>query len=89
MLTKEQCQRKLFNLGIKLGCSPNLISNRLLSKDDKQDMLNGLITDDELECHVKAWLSNRMPDYANGKTSPYVEKDELPMQRYRGIGKSG
>ena len=80
-LTREQCQKKLFQLGIKLGVSPKLISLRLLSKEDKEDMLNGLLTDDALECHVKVWISNKMPDYANGNTDPYkppeVKRDTL------------
>lgn len=87
MLTKEQCQKKLFNLGIKLGVSPKLISTRLLSKEDKEDMLNGLLSDDALECHVKVWKDAGMPDYANGLTEPYKPAPELPMARHRGIGK--
>jgi hypothetical protein len=86
MLTKEQCQKNLFQLGIKLGVSPKLISTRLLSKEDKQDMLNGLIPDEALECHVKVWMDNGMPDYANGSDARYKPAPELPMQRYRGRG---
>lgn len=89
MLTAEQCKKKLFNIGIKLGVSPNLISTRLLSLDDKNDMLSGLISDEALECHVLAWKESEMPDYANGHTSPYRPLSDLPMKRYRGIGKSG
>lgn len=86
-LTKEQCQKKLFNLGIKLGVSPKLISTRLLSNEDKQDMLEGLIPDEALECHVKCWMEAGMPDYANGLTERYKPAPDLPMNRYRGIGK--
>lgn len=87
MLTKEQCQRRLFHLGLKLGVSPKLISTRLLSNDDKQDMVEGLIPDEALECHVRCWMEAGMPDYANGHTEPYRPKDDLPMNRYRGNGK--
>lgn len=87
-LTPEQCKSKLFKLGIKLGVSPKLIATRLLSVDDKNDMLNGLVPDDALECHVIAWMDAGMPDYANGKFEPYKPPPELPMQRYRGAGKS-
>lgn len=48
-----------------------LISNRLLSKDDKEDMQKGLISIESLISHVKVWQSNNMPDYANGKFEPY------------------
>lgn len=60
---------------------------RLLSPDDKQDMLNGLIPDEALEVAVKCWMEAGMPDYANGLTERYRPKDDLPMQRYRGNGK--
>jgi hypothetical protein len=52
-------------------------------------MLSGLISDEALECHVLAWKESEMPDYANGHTSPYRPLSDLPMKRYRGIGKSG
>ncbi|CAB4152125.1 hypothetical protein UFOVP685_32 [uncultured Caudovirales phage] len=87
MLTKEQCQRKLFNIGIKLGVAPKLISTRLLSNDDKQDMLNGLIPDETLFVAVQCWMEAGMPDYAHGNTERYKPPPDKPMQRYRGIGK--
>jgi len=52
-------------------------------------MLNGLITDESLVTHVKVWIANKMPYYAIGSTETYKPSSELPMQRYRGIGKSG
>ena len=48
-----------------------LISTRLLSKDDKDDMLTGLIPIDSLVTGVKMWIESGMPDYANGHTRPY------------------
>lgn len=65
-----------------------LISSRLLSKEDKQDMLSGLISVEDLIVQVKAWIEAGMPDYANGKFEPYRHKREEPLSRYRGIGKS-
>lgn len=75
-MTVAQCKSKLFKLGIKLGVSPNLISTRLLSKADKEDMLNGLLPDEALEFHVKVWMKAGMPDYANGLTDPYKPPEE-------------
>jgi hypothetical protein len=74
MLTREQCQKKIFQAGVKLGVSPKLISVRLLSKEDKADMLCGLITDEVLETAVRSWMAAGMPDYAQGKTEPYKPK---------------
>ena len=66
-----ECKRKLFNLGIKYGIAPRLISERLLSKEDKQDMLNGLVPADALETAVRCWMAAGMPDNANGLDDPY------------------
>ncbi len=49
-----------------------LISTRLLSEDDKRDMLNGLVEVDTLITHVKAWIDAKHPDYANGHTDWYT-----------------
>lgn len=65
MPTKEECQKKIRSMAWKYGVSPKLISTRLLSPEDKEDMLNGLISDDVLECHVKVWIDNQMPDQVN------------------------
>ena len=64
-----------------------LISTRLLSNDDKRDMLNGLIPDETLFVAVKCWMEAGMPDYAHGNTERYKPPPEQPMQRYRGNGK--
>lgn len=71
MPTKSDCQKMLFKIGIELGVSPKLIATRLLSKEDKQDMLNGLIPVELLITAVKSWMAAGMPDYANGKYDVY------------------
>ena len=86
MPTKEECQRIISKIGFELGVSPNLIATRLLSADDKADMMNGLIPIDALMTGVKCWMDAGMPDYANGRTSPYRPSGDKPMQRYRGNG---
>jgi len=49
----------------------NLISTRLLSKEDKQDMLHGLLPEETLFTAVKCWIESGMPNYAEGNTEPY------------------
>lgn len=71
MATKEQCRKILFNLGIKFGVSPKLISERLLSTEDKEDMLNRLVPINALESYVAVWKENGMPDYAHVLTLAY------------------
>jgi hypothetical protein len=68
MRTKDECKRLLSKIGLKIGVSPILISTRLLSDEDKKDMLNGDLSLEILELHVKMWMANGMPDYAHGNT---------------------
>lgn len=72
MPTKEQCRSMIFKTGLKLGVSPKLIAERLLSDDDKEDMLEGRLKQDVLEVAVKVWKDNGMPDYRNAKFTPYA-----------------
>lgn len=51
-------------------------------------MVSGLVSDDTLETAVKAWVTAGKPNYAEGSTKPYIPQADLPMQRYRGVGKS-
>ena len=51
-----------------------LISTRLLSEDDKKDMVDGNVPVEVLICAVKVWMSNGMPDYAHGLTDPMEKK---------------
>ena len=76
MPTRDECKRILSKLGFKHGVSPNIISTHLLSKDDKNDMLNGQISIDELDCHIKIWVKNGCPDYCVSERAP-----EKPPQR--------
>lgn len=77
VLTKDQCRKILFNLGIKFGVSPKLISERLLSPEDKEDMLNGIVPINALEAYVAVWKENGMPDYAHGLTISYESEKSL------------
>jgi hypothetical protein len=70
-VTVDECKRSLFKLGIKHGVAPKLISERLLSKDDKQDMLQGLITLETLDFFVTVWKESGMSNYADGTMKPY------------------
>lgn len=67
----EACKRMLFKLAVKHGVAPKLISQRLLSKEDKDDMLEGLISFETLDCFVQMWKEYGMCDYANGTMKPY------------------
>jgi hypothetical protein len=72
--TTEQCKKILFNLGIKLGVSPRLISERMLSAQDKCDMLNGEMTIEALEASTELWRASGMPDLANGTGILYANE---------------
>lgn len=51
----------LSKIGFKLGISPSIISTKLLNQDDKNDMLNGDLTPEILELHVKLWMDRTIP----------------------------
>lgn len=72
----------LFKLAVKHGVPPKLISEKLLSKEDKEDMLNGLVSFDTLDCFVKVWKEQGMCNYADGSGKHY-ERFKL----YKGVGK--
>lgn len=63
MPTADECRRMIFNVGVKLGISPKLIATRLLSEEDKNDMLSGLVDAQYLEQAVRVWSENDSPDY--------------------------
>lgn len=66
MIPIEQCKNIISKVAWKLGVSPNLITTKLLDDNDKQDMMNGELTREILEIHVKEWLLNDKPDYRKG-----------------------
>lgn len=73
----------LFNCGIKLGVSPRLISERLLSDLDKNDILSGLVPIASLEKAVEVWRDSGMPNYALGLTVSYAaENKRLKYEKY-------
>ena len=64
----------------KLCVRPRLIVERLMSEEDKEDMRNGDLPIEALECHIRVWMDNGMPDYAHGLTMPLEE--ELRRKKY-------
>lgn len=64
-LTEKQCKSILFNLGIKYGVSPRMISERLLSPEDRVGMLNGDVPLESLDMHVKLWKEGGCLDMVN------------------------
>ena len=58
--TKQQCQKIIFDLGVKFGVSPKLIATRMLTPQAKCDMLNGDLTIEQLEMWVESSKRNGM-----------------------------
>ncbi len=87
MPTVKECKKLLFKLGIKHGVSPKLISERLLSKEDKNDMLEGLIPYEAIDTAVAVWKESGMCNYADGSGERYKAPPSYPMSNYRGKGK--
>lgn len=79
--TVEECKKMLFKLAIKYGVAPKLISERLLSKEDKEDMLYGLVSFNTLDFFVNVWKDQGMRNYANGTGEYYSD-----FNYYVGVG---
>lgn len=60
------------------------MTERLLSLDDKADMLAGLISVETLDCAIMLWKQYGMCDYANGNTAYYEH-----FMKYRAIQGGG
>jgi len=79
--TVEECKKMLFKLAVKHGVPPKLISERLLSKEDKEDMLQGAITFETLDKFVEVWKEYGMCNYADGTGKPYEHFNQYRVQR--------
>jgi len=67
-LSDKACKAIINRVARKLNVEARLITTRLMSEEDKDDMRAGLVPIDALECHVTVWIAAGMPDYAHGKT---------------------
>lgn len=70
-LSVEQCKDLLRTVARAMCVRADLISTRLLSAEDKQDMLNGDLPIESLMTHVKVWKENGMCNYADGTGERY------------------
>lgn len=70
-LSVEQCKDLLRTVARAMCVRADLISTRLLSAEDKQDMLNGDLPIESLMTHVKVWKEYGMCNYADGSGTPY------------------
>jgi hypothetical protein len=67
----DECKKSIISIGWRCGVPPSFISERLLSKDDKEDMLNNLLPPEVLHVFVETWKEQGMSDVAHGKSKPY------------------
>ncbi|HGC5726842.1 TPA: hypothetical protein ACIZAI_001027 [Legionella pneumophila] len=47
-----------------LGVKSSAVINYLISNEDEEDILNGLIPKSCLVLHIKLWIENGQPDYS-------------------------
>lgn len=74
-LTDDACKEIIRGIALKHKIKPRLITTRLMSEEDKDDMRNGDVPASVLDLHVEVWIKEGMPDYAHGKTIPLAEED--------------
>ncbi len=70
LLSDDDCKKIISKVAKKLCVRPKLITERLLSVDDKNDMRAGDLPIEALECFILAWMASGMPDYAHGMIVP-------------------
>lgn len=80
--TKDECKKILFQLGIKFGVSPRLISERLLSDLDKEDMLLGEISIASLEANIELWKASGMQDFVKRGSNRLPSQKEPEKVRH-------
>lgn len=80
MRTPSECRKILFKIGVELGISPKLISERMLTKEDKISMLNEEISIEGIAEHVKAWKIAGMQDLVGSMDVHKVVKTERHHQ---------
>ena len=69
-LSDDACKRIIRRIALKHKIEPRLITTRLMSEDDKEDMRRGDLPMTALDLHVELWIKAGLPDYAHGKTEP-------------------
>ena len=68
MPTIAECKSLIFCACIETGANPKEVSTRLLSAEDKEDMLNGDVPYITLVTAIRCWMNVGKPDYAHGKS---------------------
>lgn len=66
-LDDEQCKKLIFRVAMRCGVSPRLITTKLLSEQDKQDMRNGELPQEALTNHVEAFRDAGLPNRRAGE----------------------
>lgn len=79
-LTDEQCKKIIKEIAMRACIRPHLITERLLSEEDKEDMRNGDLGAIEIKSHLRAWIKEGLPDYAHGKTDK-LKKNERQIEK--------
>lgn len=68
-LTIQQCKSLIFRASIAVGANPKEVSEKLLSQEDKEAMLNGDVSQHMLETAIKCWMDVGRPDYVGDRKS--------------------
>lgn len=66
-LSDAQCKKLISNAAWYCGVSPRLITTKLLSEQDKQDMRNGEPPQEALTNHVEAFRDAGLPNRRAGE----------------------
>ena len=78
-ITDIECKEIIKRLAKRLNVDASLVTTRLMSQEDKQDMREGKLLGKALETHIKVWKKSGYPNYANGKTVPLAEEQQTVL----------
>jgi hypothetical protein len=66
-VTDIACKAIIKDIAAKFTIDPILITTKLMSEDDKNDLRSGELSPKILELHVKAWIALGMPNHRAGE----------------------
>ncbi|CAB4127159.1 hypothetical protein UFOVP260_18 [uncultured Caudovirales phage] len=82
-LSDDACKNIIRKIALKHKIELRLITTRLMSEEDKDDMRRGELPIEALNLHVEVWIKTGFPDYSHGLTQP-MENPPVPVKAQRG-----
>jgi hypothetical protein len=63
IINDKACKALIRRMAEQFNIDPRLITTRLMSEDDKNDMRYNNLPYESLKMHIQVWIDKCMPDY--------------------------